>query len=144
MFQSNPKRSLDVCLKILGLMLTAGGIWMACSALASAFNPPNYAELLARIDLPPAIKSALEGMQPQRGVVVRQVMATFLIQGILPILLGAYLMRFGGWFKRSGGRSRRLGERSFLRRFFLPRMSLALASIEEEAERGYQPFTLGS
>ena len=144
MFTSNPKRSLDVCLKILGLLLTAGGIWMACSALALAFNPPNYAELLARIDLPPAIKTAIEGMQPQGSVLLRQVTATFLIQGLLPILLGAYLMRFGGWFKRSPRQTDTYRERSALRRFFLPQMSFALARIEDDAERGYQPFTLGN
>jgi hypothetical protein len=144
MFSSNSKRTLDVCLKILGLLLTAGGIWMACSALALAFNPPNYAELLARIDLPPAIKTALEGMQPQGNVLLRQAMATFLIQGVLPILLGVYLMRFGGWFKRSTRQTDGFGERSALRRFFLPRMSFALARIEDDAERGYQPFTLGN
>lgn len=144
MFQSNPKRSLDGCLKILGLIVTAGGIWMACSALAFAFNPPNYAELFTRIDLPPAIRAALEGMQPQGSALLRQVTATFLIQGLLPILLGAYLMRFGGWFKRSPRQTDGLGERSALRRFFLPRMSFALARIEDDAERGYQPFTLGN
>jgi hypothetical protein len=144
MLRPDPKRSLDVCLKVLGLILTAGGIWMACSALAFAFNPPNYAELLARIDLPPAIKTAIEGMQPQGSVLLRQVTATFLIQGLLPILLGAYLLRFGNWFKRSPKQTGALGERSALRRFFLPRMSFALARIEDDAERGYQPFTLGN
>jgi hypothetical protein len=144
MYTSNSKRSLDVCLKLLGLILTAGGIWMACSALAFAFNPPDYAELLARIDLPPAIKTALEGMQPQGSVLLRQATATFLIQGLVPILLGAYLLRFGGWFKRSTSRTVGLPERSALRRLFLPRMSLALARIEDDAERGYQPFTLGN
>jgi hypothetical protein len=139
----NPKRSLDVCLKILGLILTAGGIWMACSALAFAFNPPNYAELLTRIDLPPAIKTALQGIQPQGGVLLRQVMATFMIQGLLPIVLGAFLMRFGGWLRGSDRQSRRLGARSALQRFFLPRMSLAPARVEDDSERGYQPFILG-
>jgi hypothetical protein len=140
----NPKRSLDLFLKILGLILTVGGVWMACSALAFAFNPPNYAELLTRIELPPAIKTALEGMQPQGGVLLRQVTTTFLIQGLLPIFLGALLLRFGGWFEGSGRQSRRLGARSALRRFFLPRMSFALARIEDDVERGYQPFTLGN
>jgi hypothetical protein len=143
MSTSNSKHSREVCLKILGLLLTAGGIWMACSALALAFNPPNYAELLARIELPPAIKTALEGMQPQGKVLLRQVLATFLIQGVLPIALGARLMRSGGWFKHSDRQTRHHGGGSTLRRFFMPRMSLALARIEADAERGYQPFTLG-
>lgn len=135
---------LQTITKILGLTLFAGGIWMACSALALAFNPPSYAELLTRIELPANIKAALEGMQPQGTALVRQVAATFVLQGFLPMLLGIYLMRSGGGFNCLSVAQTPLNPRSALRRFFLPRMSFALARIEDDIERGYQPFTLGN
>ncbi|MDJ0783699.1 MAG: hypothetical protein QNJ22_17115 [Desulfosarcinaceae bacterium] len=138
----NAKRQLEAFVKILGLILTAGGIWMVGNALVMAFNPPNYADLLSRIELPPAIQTALEGMQPQGAVLLRQVLVTLIIQGIAPILLGTVLMRSGGRFQRSDQPRRWPGVGSALRRFFLPRMSFALARIEDEFERGYQPFTL--
>lgn len=134
---------LQTITKVLGLTLFTGGIWMACSALALAFSPPSYAELLTRIELPANIKATLEAMQPQGATLMRQVAATFLLQGLVPMLLGFYLVRLGGGFKRSLGNGTRLSPRSALRRFFLPRMSFALARIEDDIERGYQPFTLG-
>ena len=144
MFRSKIKRSLQTLAKVLGLIFVAGGIWMAIGALVMAFNPPSYAELITRGDLPPAIKTALEGLQAQGTVLMRQVVAAFVLHGVLPIVLGCLLMRAGGWLRGSDGQRSFAGERSPLRRFFMPRMSLALARIEAEAERGYRPFTLGS
>lgn len=134
---------LQTITRVLGLMLFAGGIWMACSALALAFSPPSYADLLTRIELPANIKATLEGMHPQGAAHLRQAAATFALQGLLPMLLGIYLVRSVGGFKRPSIDTR-LSPRSALRRFFLPRMSFALARIEDDIERGYQPFTLGN
>ena len=135
---------LQTITKVLGLTLFTGGIWMACSALALAFSPPSYAELLTQIELPANIKAALEAMQPQGANLVRQVAATFVLQGLLPMILGSFLIRTGGGFKLALGRGASLSPRSALRRFFLPRMSFALARIEDDIERGYRPFTLGN
>jgi hypothetical protein len=134
---------LQTITKVLGLTLFTGGIWMACSALALAFSPPSYAELLTRIELPANIKTTLEAMQPQGATLVRQVAATFVLQGLLPMVLGFFLVRTGGGFKPVFGTDAPLTPRSALRRFFIPRMSFALARIEDDIERGYQPFTLG-
>lgn len=134
---------LQTITKVLGLTLFVGGIWMACGALAMAFSPPSYAELLTRIELPANIKTTLEAMRPQGATLVRQVAATFVLQGLLPMLLGFYLVRAGGGFQPSLGIGASSSPRSALRRFFLPRMSFALARIEDDIERGYQPFTLG-
>ena len=144
MSKATQKIWLETITKIFGLALFTGGIWMACSALAQAFSPPSYAELLSRIELPANIKVALEGIQPNGAAHLRQAAATFALQGLLPILLGIYLVRSGGGFKLSFGSGAPLSPRSALRRFFLPRMSFALARIEDDIERGYQPFTLGN
>lgn len=142
-FTPNPQRSLETAKIIIGLLLAVGGIWMACAALVQVVSPPSYADLLTRVELPPAVAAALEGMQPRGTTLMRQAGAAFLIQGVLPILIGCWLMQSGGWFRGSERQGLVLGKRSALRRFFIPRMSLALARIEAEAERGYQPFTLG-
>jgi hypothetical protein len=139
----NPKRIFQVVITILGLTLALGGLWMAIGALIQTFNPPSYTELLGRVELPATVKMLLDGKQLEGSALVKQVVFTFVVEGCLPLFLGLCFIRAGGFFRRldrGGG----LGPGSALGCFFLPRMSLALARIEDEIERGYQPFKLGN
>jgi hypothetical protein len=138
----DPKRIFNATVTILGLTLVAGGLWMAIGALLQAFNPPSYTELLGRIELPPAVRILLDGKQLEGSALVKQVVFTFVVKGCLPLFIGLCLVRAGGFFRHLSSGDM-LAPGSVLSRFFLPRMSLALARIEDDIERGYQPFKLG-
>jgi hypothetical protein len=136
----NPKRLLMAIITILGFTLAACGLWMAGSALVQAFNPPSYAEMLGRAELPPTVRMLLDSMQLEGSALMKQIVSTFVMNGLLPLFLGVYLVRAGGLLRRFSADG---GPHSTLGRYFLPRMSFALARIEEDMERGYQPFRLG-
>ena len=143
MSKPNPKRIFEAVVTILGLAVVVCGLWMAIAALTQAFNPPSYTELLGRVELPPTVRMLLDGKQLEGSALMKQVVFTFVVKGCLPLFLGLCLVRVGGFFKRlSSGDS--LGPGSVLSRLFLPRMSFALARIEDDIERGYQPFKLGN
>jgi hypothetical protein len=142
MSKPNPKRIIVAVVAILGLALAAGGLWMAIGALVQAFNPPSYTALLGRVELPPAVQLLLHGKQLEGIALMKHLVFAFMVKGFLPLFLGLSLVRASGLFRRFSS-SGSPGPRSVLSRFFLPRMSLALACIEDDIERGYRPFKLG-
>ena len=134
----NTRRIFKAVVTITGLVIAACGLVLAIGALAQAFNPPTYAELLGRVELPQSVWLLLHGKHLEGSVLMKQIVFTFMVKGFVPMLLGLVLVRFGGFFQRST----EVDSVSPLRRLILPRMSLALARIEEDIERGYQPFRL--
>jgi hypothetical protein len=95
-----------LCSRVIGLCLVCGGVLLAAGQLPRFFMEPDWSELYPDIS---GTSSLWNEMAPQLRKHVtksghyfwRFALSDMIVQGILPVLLGLYLMRSNNVFVRN-------------------------------------------